>query len=90
MGIEDAGALSTFLGKMGEKSQLPEMIRLYEDIRKPRALELRRLSTAFKELYTLLDGPEQQARDDALRSGEPYDGWPNFMSDPVLKPKLYG
>ena len=90
MGIEDAGALTVLFSHVKSAAEIPDVLRLYEAIRRPRALELRRLSTKFKELYTLLDGPEQEARDGALRKGAPYPGWPNFMSDPELAPKLYG
>ena len=90
MGIEDAGALGTLLEKISSKSQLPEMVHMYESIRKPRALYLRGRSEAFKTTYTLPDGPEQHRRDFALLQEEPSDGWANFLSDPVLGPQTYG
>ena len=90
MGIEDAGALGTLLGKIATKSQLPGIVRMYESLRKPRALYLRSRSEAFKTTYTLPDGPEQLRRDYVLLQEKPSDGWANFLSDPVLGPQTYG
>ena len=89
MGVEDAGALATLFENISDKSEIPSLLSLYEKIRKPRALKIRQRSENLKFTYTLEDGPEQEARDNALLHGPPTDGWANFLSDPVLRPYTY-
>ncbi|GAM41918.1 hypothetical protein TCE0_042r15422 [Talaromyces pinophilus] len=89
MGIEDAGALGTLLEHIKDLSDLPKLLHTYERIRKPRALEIRRRSEAFKHVYTLPDGPQQEERDTALLHEKPREGWANFLSDPVMRPYVY-
>lgn len=90
MGIEDAGALGTLLEHITDLRDLPKLVQTYERIRKPRALEVRRRSEALKDVYTLPDGPQQEERDRALLHEKPRGEWPNFLSDPVMRPYIYG
>lgn len=90
MGIEDAGALGTLLEHMKDLRDLPNLLQTYERIRKPRALDIRRRSEDLKHVYTLPDGPQQEGRDRALLHEEPREGWANFLSDPVMRPYIYG
>lgn len=89
MGIEDAGALGTLLEHVKDSRDLPKVLQIYERIRKPRALEIRRRSENLKHVYTLPDGPQQRERDNALLHEKPREGWANFLLDPVLRPYTY-
>ena len=88
MAIEDAACLSTLLDHIESRSQLPDIVRLFETLRMPRVREVQRMTEAARRIYHLQPGLEQQARDDNMLRGEP--GWPNFLSDSAVKMDLYG
>lgn len=72
--IEDAATLAACLAAGDE----PEAaLRRYEEIRLPRTTRLQESSHARANLNHLPDGPEQEARDAALTSGDPLvaAGW---------------
>jgi len=62
--IEDGAALASLLKAMPD--DVPGALRLYEEIRKPRATRLQQASSANRTRFHLPDGPEQQARDQAM------------------------
>lgn len=62
--IEDGAALAALLAKMPDAPE--DALRRYEEIRKPRATRLQEASAANRERFHLHDGPEQQARDQAM------------------------
>lgn len=43
----------------------------------------------MQPIYTMKDGPAQEARDYQLLHEEPFDGYPNPLSDPALQKFLY-
>ena len=45
---------------------------MFEEVRRPRASEVRRRTLNQKAMFALADGPEQEARDAKLRAGEDY------------------
>jgi salicylate hydroxylase len=62
--IEDGAALAALLQAMPD--DVPEALRRYEEVRKPRATRLQEASAANRRRFHLPDGPEQQKRDQAM------------------------
>jgi salicylate hydroxylase len=65
--IEDAATLKGCLLKFG--SDIPAALKLYEQLRLPRASRLQGMSETNKSRFHLPDGPKQQERDAAMSSG---------------------
>ena len=89
MAFEDAAVLGLLSLKMQNKSQLPDILSIYERIRKPRTMEMRSRSRAMRDVYAMRDGPEQQERDRQLLQHAPFEGFPNFLADPVFQKWLF-
>ena len=62
--IEDGAALAALLAAM--PGDVPGALRRYEAIRKPRATRLQEASANNRTRFHLPDGPDQQARDQAM------------------------
>ncbi|MGE5151980.1 MAG: FAD-dependent monooxygenase [Rhodospirillaceae bacterium] len=62
--IEDGAALASLLKAMPD--DVPGALRRYEAIRKPRATRLQEASANNRTRFHLPDGPDQQARDQAM------------------------
>jgi salicylate hydroxylase len=62
--IEDGAALASLL--KAAPDDVPGALQRYEEIRKPRATRLQQASANNRTRFHLADGPEQQARDDAM------------------------
>lgn len=62
--IEDGATLAAVLSTM--KDDVPQALRRYEELRKPRATRLQEASAANRVRFHLPDGPEQQKRDAAM------------------------
>ncbi|RXW16087.1 hypothetical protein EST38_g9768 [Candolleomyces aberdarensis] len=68
MAIEDAAVLGHLLRHITHKSQLPKLLKAYQDIRHSRATHNQLGSRLSQKSNHLADGPEQEARDAAMRS----------------------
>ena len=90
MVFEDAAVLGVLFAAIQRKSQLPDVLSIYEKVRKPRAMEMRRRSRAIREIYAMKDGPLQEERDRQLLEHVPFDGYPNYLADPVLQKWMFG
>ncbi|KAH9206540.1 FAD dependent oxidoreductase domain-containing protein [Leptodontidium sp. 2 PMI_412] len=62
--IEDAAVLSGCLAKAQSLKDISRLTQAYEDIRKTRAEKIKATSYGNMKQYGLLDGPEQEARDE--------------------------
>ena len=62
--IEDGAALASLL--KATPDDVPGALRRYEEVRKPRATRLQEASSNNRTRFHLPDGPEQQARDQAM------------------------
>jgi salicylate hydroxylase len=62
--IEDGAALASLL--TATPHDVPGALRRYESVRKPRATRLQEASSNNRTRFHLPDGPEQQARDQAM------------------------
>jgi len=74
-------------------SQLPDLLTIYEAIRKPRTTRVVTGATQFgRETFHLHDGPRQRERDRQLLEWDdkPFEGYPNRWRDPVFQEFLFG
>jgi salicylate hydroxylase len=62
--IEDGAALASLLNAMPD--DVPDALRRYETVRKPRATRLQEMSAANRTRFHLPDGPEQHKRDELM------------------------
>jgi 2-polyprenyl-6-methoxyphenol hydroxylase-like FAD-dependent oxidoreductase len=66
--IEDGATLAACLAQAGERD-IPQALRLYEALRRPRTSRIQAMSAANKTRFHLPDGPLQQDRDRQMASG---------------------
>ncbi|KAJ5651378.1 Salicylate hydroxylase [Penicillium longicatenatum] len=70
MAVEDGAALGVLLGKLSRSglpaSKVPDVLHLYELIRKQRTTINVQGAVANQKLYHMVDGPEADARDEAF------------------------
>lgn len=90
MAFEDAAVLGTLLSKIRHQSQLPDILSIYERLRRPRTMAMRSRSYAMRDVYAFDDGPLQQERDRQLQEHAPFEGYPNFLADPSFQSSLFG
>ncbi|KAJ7222831.1 hypothetical protein B0H12DRAFT_298791 [Mycena haematopus] len=68
MAVEDAAVLGSLLGRLSHRTQLPTLLRAYQDIRYERTRETQLAGYANHHIFHLSDGPAQQARDESMRA----------------------
>lgn len=93
MAIEDAAALAESLGRMQSRDELPKALKVFETIRVKRSNQMQEASLINSKLWHFADGPEQEARDEAMRpetEGRAFDESPNQWSDPLTQDWCYG
>lgn len=88
--LEDAAILSALFTKMHHKSQIPDVLAIYEQVRKPRAILMKERSRAMRDINGMIDGPLQQERDRQLLQDAPFEGYPNPWADPVAQKWMFG
>lgn len=89
--VEDGAVLGHLFEKIQHKWQIPDLLRIYETIRKPRTTTVvSRSQYLGREIFHLHDGPRQQERDRQLLEEDPFEGYPNRWADPVFQPFLFG
>jgi salicylate hydroxylase len=72
MALEDGATLGCLLGKIESKSQIPKVVRIYEELRTERVTKVREETFRHQEEFHLPDGQLQQSRDQLLaRSFKP-------------------
>ena len=81
--IEDGAVLGELFGRMQHKGQIKDIIRMYEEIRKPRTSRVIANSNARGDVYyQMRDGVAQQMRDHQLRQEHSADRYPRCIEDP--------
>ncbi|KAI9824118.1 MAG: hypothetical protein M1819_001073 [Sarea resinae] len=92
MAIEDAAVLGALLARLSDPAQLPDVLTLYESLRKPRTTRIVKGSTALRDVFHMPDGARQRERDRQLVEAhdKPFEGFPNRWRDPVFQPWLFG
>ncbi|KAH7048322.1 hypothetical protein B0J12DRAFT_111221 [Macrophomina phaseolina] len=91
--VEDAASLATLVSSISSYSQLPAALRVFEQLRISRAGQVQQASFVNGRIFHFPDGPEQQARDAAMRAeaeGKHYLHSPNGLCDPTTQIWLYG
>ncbi|CAD6594480.1 MAG: hypothetical protein ASARMPREDX12_009038 [Alectoria sarmentosa] len=88
--FEDAAVLSALFTKIHHKSQIPDVLAIYERLRKPRAIALKERSRTMRDINGMPDGPLQQERDRQLLQHAPFEGYPNPWADPVAQNWMFG
>jgi salicylate hydroxylase len=74
--IEDAATLAHCL-RTGEGASVEQALLRYEQVRRPRASQVQRMSRGREVRNHLPDGPQQRQRDAELACGDPLrdNGW---------------
>lgn len=74
MAVEDGAVLGRLLGLANSRdksassaSTIPEVLKLYESLRKARTTANVQGAVSNRKMYHLHDGPDQERRDDGLR-----------------------
>ena len=89
--VEDGAVLGALFEKIEAKSQLQDLLVIYEAIRKSRTTQVVKGSSHLgANIFHLHDGPRQQERDRQMLEQEPFEGYPNRWADPVFQPFLFG
>lgn len=89
--VEDGGVLGGLLGKIRGKEDIPRVLALYEQLRRPRCSAVVLGSTKQRDIFHLHDSPKQQERDRImLTQNPPEPGHPNQWADPVMQEFLFG
>ncbi|KAI1148119.1 FAD binding domain-containing protein [Nemania diffusa] len=70
--FEDAGVLGGIFSQAIGRDQIPEALRVFEEVRRPRASFVRHRTLEQKAKFALADGPDQQNRDARFLEGEDY------------------
>ncbi|SGZ53569.1 CIC11C00000001199 [Sungouiella intermedia] len=87
--LEDAAVLAGLLARVEDKSQIHDVLKITENLRKWRSTQVVQGSTNCRNIYHLPDGPEQVARDEALKADPPTVGCPNRWADPKFRDFLF-
>lgn len=66
LAVEDAECLSLLISRLTSREQLPDVLEMYESLRKPRAEEVVKASTEMRGVLHMPDGAEQERRDRVL------------------------
>ncbi|OHE99661.1 FAD binding domain-containing protein [Colletotrichum orchidophilum] len=93
MAVEDGAALAVALNKMASLEQLGLALRIFQKERKIRTSMMQEASMVNALLWHFKDGPEQKARDEAMRpevEGRKFSSSPNQWSDPLTQSWAYG
>jgi salicylate hydroxylase len=89
--VEDGAVLGALLSRVTDASQLPDVLHIYEVLRKSRTTRIVKGSTAMRHIFHAHDGPRQRERDRQLLEyqDQPFDGFPNRWRDPSFQSWLF-
>ncbi|CAM1506339.1 Fc.00g059800.m01.CDS01 [Cosmosporella sp. VM-42] len=92
MAVEDGAALAVALDKVGSRQEIKFALQVWEKERKERSGMMQEASMVNAMIWHFPDGPEQRARDEAMRpevKGEHFLTSPNQWSDPQTQTWAY-
>ena len=89
MAVEDAGVLSELFADLTNVSQIPEILKIYESLRKPRTTRVIQDSLESGKMYKLPNGEEQLDRDRKLAMPG-LNEYPLHIASQEYKDFLYG
>ena len=87
--VEDGAALGALMERLESPSQIPDILAIYEHLRKNRTTRVVRGSTLFRDIFHMEDSERQRERDRQLGQ-KPFEQFPNRWADPVFQPWLFG
>ena len=99
MAIEDGATLAECLSCVEKREEIPKYLAAFEQIRKPRCERIQTCSRLNGNMWHMPDGPEQEARDMALKRDDFEDDVQqqdlegqnvNLWSDKGFQPWLFG
>ncbi|KXH33505.1 FAD binding domain-containing protein [Colletotrichum simmondsii] len=93
MAVEDGAALAVALNNIENHEQLGVALQVFQRERKTRTSMMQEASMVNALLWHFKDGPEQKARDEAMRpevEGRKFASSPNQWSDPLTQSWAYG
>ncbi|KAG8980865.1 hypothetical protein FRB94_002698 [Tulasnella sp. JGI-2019a] len=93
MAIEDGAVLGNLFSRITHRSQIAPLLYAFETLRLPRTSLVQASSRLNQKIFHLPDGPEQEARDAAMRQamrGELATGNPNQWADKEKSRALFG
>jgi len=90
MAIEDGAVLGYLFERLSHPSQLPDLLVIYEALRKPRTTKVVKSSTLSRRILHLSDGPVQEERDRQLQHEKPFQGFAHVWADPTMQAFLFG
>lgn len=93
MAVEDAAALAAILAEVKSREEIHDALKVFERVRILRSGQMQGASLTNGKLWHYADGPEQKARDSAMRPevlGEHFIESPNQWSDPLTQAWCYG
>ncbi|SPO05579.1 probable 2-polyprenyl-6-methoxyphenol hydroxylase and related FAD-dependent oxidoreductases [Cephalotrichum gorgonifer] len=93
MAVEDAAALAEALDLIDHKDDVERALYLWQDVRMKRTSQMQEASLINGTLWHFADGPEQRARDLAMRQeveGKSFVSSPNQWTDPTTQRWCYG
>ncbi|KAJ3940713.1 uncharacterized protein N0V96_009727 [Colletotrichum fioriniae] len=93
MAVEDGAALAVALNNIPNREKLGLALQLFQRERKARTSMMQEASMVNALLWHFKDGPEQKARDEAMRpevEGRKFASSPNQWSDPLTQSWAYG
>ena len=88
--VEDGAVLGALFERLTCLAQLPDLLAIYESLRKPRTTLIVKGSTTLRDIFHMHDGKRQQERDRQLLELAPFEGYPNRWADPVFQEFLFG
>lgn len=88
--VEDGAVLGALFERIEQKSQISDVLTIYERLRKERTTRVVKGSTALRDIFHMKDGERQRERDRQLTQQEPFEGYPNRWADPTFQEYLFG
>jgi salicylate hydroxylase len=63
MAVEDGAFLAGLFDRISSKEQIPDLLVIYETVRKARATQVVKQSSHYRNLFHVHDGDKQKERD---------------------------
>jgi len=100
MAVEDSACLAECLSRAKSTSDIPQALKAFEIIRKPRVNMIGALAERNEQTWQLPDGPGQQKRDEMMKKipigaaqdwdGKHIDEPPGLPPNPLFWPWIFG
>ena len=87
--VEDGAVLGALLERLEDRSQVVDILAIYERLRKNRTTRVVKGSTQSRDIFHMEDSERQRERDRQLRQ-KPFEQFPNRWADPIFQPWLFG